>query len=249
MHKHMKNLTIDIGNTLAKYAIFENESLVSKGSFGDNICKGINILLEKNNGIENCIISAVGKINIEEIEKFSKKFKSFIIADYKTKIPCINRYKTPETLGFDRIAACIGAFFLSEKKNCLVIDSGTALTFDIINSESEYLGGLISPGIEMRFKALNKFTNSLPLCSKRDIIPLYGQSTKESIVGGVTQGIINEIDAYIFSIKEKYADLKVFLTGGDAFFFDKRLKNSIFVQPNLIYYGLNQILIYNAKNE
>lgn len=249
MHKFMKNLAIDIGNTLAKYAIFEKDNLVSKGSFEGDISKGINILLEKNNNIENCIISAVGKIDIKEIEKFSKYFKNFIIADSRTEIPCKNSYKTPETLGFDRIAACIGASFISKKTNCLVIDSGTALTFDIITSEDEYLGGLISPGIEMRFKALNSFTNNLPLCSKTNKIPLYGQSTKESIVGGVTQGIINEIDAYIFSIKEKYADLKVFLTGGDAFFFDKRLKNSIFVQPNLIYYGLNQILIYNAKNE
>ncbi len=158
-----------------------------------------------------------------------------------------NCYKTPETLGKDRIAAAVGGFDLYPDTNLLIIDAGTAITYDIVNDKHQFLGGNISPGIEMRFKALHQFTGKLPLVKQQNFGKLYGTSTEEAIRAGVQNGVVFEIDKAIDTFKEFYKNLKVIITGGDAEFFDKKLKNSFFVNFNLTALGLNRILEYNGE--
>lgn len=244
----MKNIIFDIGNTKTKYAVFENGSLIFDGICINLDSESVINLIKDTGNVDGVIFSAVGELESEVVEVAKKHVHTVVNADYQTALPCKNLYKTKETLGFDRIAACVGAAEVKQNSDILVIDSGTAITYDIITSDLEYLGGLISPGINMRYKALSDYTAKLPLCEIDDNTPLIGSTTKESIIGGVQNGIINEVDAYITQIKCKYPNINVFLTGGDAIFFDKKLKNSIFVHQKLLLYGLNRILEYNAEN-
>lgn len=242
----MKNLILDIGNTFTKYAVFEKDEIIEDGiidCFDEHSCESIIYKMS----IDSVIISAVGYLSSLIVDKIKPIVNLLIVADYTTPLPCENLYKTKETLGFDRIAACIGASSLYPNKDILVIDAGTAITYDIISKNKQYLGGLISLGVQMRYRALSEYTAKLPLCKISEESPLIGKTTVESIVGGVQNGIINEIDAYISAIKLEYPDIHVFLTGGDAIFFDKKLKNSIFVNQKLLLYGLNRILEYNAE--
>jgi len=244
----MKNIVFDIGNTKTKYAVFNDGELLSDGIYVNLDCEIVLKLVKDTGGVDGIIFSAVGELNNDIVEAVKESVSIVILADYTTSLPCNNLYKTKETLGFDRIAACIGAAEILKNRDVLVIDSGTAITYDIITSNLEYLGGLISPGINMRYKALSDYTAKLPLCEIDAETPLVGKTTRESIIGGVQNGIINEVDAYISQIKCNYPNISVFLTGGDAIFFDKKLKNSIFVHQKLLFYGLNRILEYNAEN-
>ena len=133
--------------------------------------------------------------------------------------------------------------------NILIIDAGTAITYDILTAEGKYLGGNISPGLEMRFKALNQFTGKLPKIEKVEFNKLYGQTTEQAIIAGVQNGFVFEVDSTITSFKEFYNNLKVIITGGDAEFFDKKLKNSFFVHFNLISLGLNRVLQHNGESK
>lgn len=242
----MKNIVIDIGNTKTKYAVFSDGEIIF-----DNVVQDLSVellvnIVKRFEYIDGIIFSAVGRVDMDIVLKSENLVRRVILADYNTPIPCLNFYKTQKTLGFDRIAACIGAATIEPFSDILVIDAGTAITYDIFTSKQEYLGGLISPGINMRYRALAEFTAKLPLCSIEKETPLIGTSTNESIIGGVQNGVVSEVDAYIDKIVTKYPSLKVFLTGGDTIFFDKKLKNSIFVNQKLIFYGLNRILEYNA---
>jgi type III pantothenate kinase len=242
----MINLIIDIGNTLVKYAVFKEGVIINSGEIDYldiNSCERI----IKDESIDAVIISAVGYLSPVVVAEIGSLVDLLVVADHTTLLPCDNLYESKETLGFDRLAACIGASLFCKDRDILVIDAGTAVTYDILNKENEYLGGLISLGLNMRYRALNAFTEKLPLCEKSEITPFIGKTSVESIIGGVQNGIINEIDAYISAIKGEYPDVHVFLTGGDANFFDKKLKNSIFVNHKLLLYGLNRILEYNAE--
>ncbi len=165
-----------------------------------------------------------------------------------TKVPLINRYKTPETLGKDRLALAVGAVTKFPGENILAIDAGTTITYEFITNNNEYLGGAISPGIKMRFKALNNFTGKLPLITEIETDHLIGHDTKTSIQSGVLNGVIKEIDGIIDEYKNRFGALKVLVTGGDYIYFVKKLKNSIFATPNLVLEGLNKILIFNEGN-
>ena len=149
-------------------------------------------------------------------------------------------------MGKDRLAAVAGAIGLYPNTNLLVIDAGTAITYELINSKHEFLGGNISPGMTIRYKALNEFTSKLPLLSASDETPLIGQSTKEAIQAGVQNGVLFEIQGLINELSSQYPSIKTIITGGDAEFFARKLKNPIFVHPNLVLIGLNRILEYNA---
>jgi type III pantothenate kinase len=176
-----------------------------------------------------------------ELERFEK----FIELDENTPLPVKNLYKTPGTLGKDRIAAAVGAFDLYPETSLLIIDAGTAITYDIVNASGEFLGGNISPGIEMRFQALHTFTGKLPLVKRQPFDRLFGTTTEEAIVAGVQNGVIFEVDKAIDTFKDFYKNLKVIITGGNAEFFERKLKNSFFVNFNLIALGLNRILEHN----
>ena len=183
----------------------------------------------------------------ELIDYLGSLYQLCIELDQSTSIPLVNKYRTPETLGYDRIAAAVGAYTICPHTNVLVIDAGTAITYDIVNSEGEFMGGNISPGLEIRFKALNKYTTRLPHLERpEEKPPLVGSSTKEAIEAGVVNGILFEMDGFIGTIGQDHPQLKVVLTGGDAKYFEGKLKSSIFVDLNLNLIGLNRILEHNA---
>jgi len=240
------NLVIDQGNSINKIAVFEKENIVFTSEVINNLQKELNILINKFT-IDKVIFSTVLDRS-EKIESFLKERIPYqVFLSEKTLLPINVIYRTPETLGKDRLAGVIGANYLHSERDILVIDAGTALTFDFINKEGNYYGGNISPGLTMRLRALNHYTAKLPLILADGEIPSIGFSTETAIRSGVISGIIYEIDGYIDYFKNKYENLFVFLTGGDTFFLAEKLKNSIFADTKLLIKGLNRILNYNAK--
>ena len=235
-------LIIDIGNTAVKIALFKGKQLqnttILKECTFQNILEFVN-----NHDISGTIISSVKDINAD-IEKLIHHFDALLL-DFNTLLPIIIDYKTPNTLGKDRIAAVVGASVLFPKQDVLVFDAGTCLTIDFITKEKVYKGGRISPGIEIRYKALHQFTNRLPLCSSSQESVLMGYDTESSIISGVQQGILSEVREIINVYKKENKETIITVTGGDCFFFEKELKNSIFANPNLVLIGLNEILDYN----
>jgi len=170
-----------------------------------------------------------------------------LVLTHETPLPIENKYHTPETLGKDRLAAVVGAAFLMPNFDVLVVDAGTAITFDFIDAKKNYLGGNIDAGLELRLKALHTFTKKLPLVKPVKEVPLLASDTEMALAAGVLNGIIFEIDSYIDTLKIEYPRLSTFLTGGSSIFFEKKLKNSIFAEKNLVLIGLNYILQYNAQ--
>lgn len=237
------NLVIDIGNTLTKVAIFCNDDLTFIERF-PKITPQLVAEVTKNFNVARAIVSSVGELP-PDFETFFPQQIGLLLLSYEVSIPLKNSYRTPATLGADRLALAVAANSTYPNRNVLVIDSGSAITYDLITGDGEYIGGAISPGIEMRFKALNAYTARLPLLAIDNNFPVIGTTTKESMLSGVLNGILYEVDGYIQDISKDYPLLKVIFTGGDANFFDKKLKNSIFVHPNLLIFGLNRILNYN----
>ena len=238
------NLTIDVGNTRVKAAVFEKDKLVELIVFDKTkILSEIKKILKKY-VISNGIMSNVASISDSKLKKLQNLVQIDVISS-STKVPFDNFYKTPKTLGVDRIALVAGAVNQFYGKNVLVIDAGTCITFDFVNSKGRYLGGAISPGVQMRFNSLNHFTANLPLLEKEEVNDFIGKNTKESINSGIVNGVIQEIDGVINQYKKKYLDLTVVLTGGDTNFLAKQLKSSIFANQNFLLQGLNTILIFN----
>ena len=192
-------------------------------------------------------MSTVTDVHPDIINLLSSRLTEFILLDENTPLPICIEYKTPQTLGKDRIAAVVGAMQMQPGKDVLVIDAGTAITYDLLDATGCYRGGNISPGMTMRFKALNHYTKRLPLLDENGDIPVIGYDTETAIRSGVISGIIKEIDAYLDEYKLRYPDILFFLTGGHSFYFETRLKNSIFADENLVLKGLNEILNYQNK--
>ena len=241
------NLVIDIGNTRCKLAVFREGSMIDSRIVISDASDSVQALKEHYPEIQQCIISSVksdlGKVPIT-LEKLGILY---MVLNPTLKFPFSINYLTPQTLGNDRLAAVAGAYTLHPNKDILVIDAGTAITFDLITQKEGYLGGNISPGLEMRYKALHSFTDELPLQSKDNNHELIGRCTKDAITNGVQNGLIFEINGYLTKIGEKYPQLTVLLTGGDSQFFGNKLKKTIFAVPNLTLLGLNLILEYNAQ--
>ena len=240
------NLIIDIGNTVAKLAVFDGDEQIELLRGSNHSLDCMKILCHKY-PIDRCIIASV--ITLSNTIKRQLANVSFPVLElnYKTPAPIINMYKSPETLGMDRLAAVVGANYIKPGKNLLVIDAGTALTFEFIDSDGKYWGGNISPGIYTRFKSLSACCDKLPLIEKGGDVPFLGYNTDTAIRAGVIKGIEFEIAGYITEMQKKYPDLLVFLTGGDNFSFDTKLKSIIFADRFLVLKGLNRILNYNVK--
>lgn len=241
-------LVIDFGNSLTKIAVFRQYIIIKQYQFSKLEINNLEEIIDKYPRIRSVIVSSVIDYS-NEIKHFLKKKLSFFELDYKTAVPIINNYKSPKTLGKDRIAAIVAAASLYPNKHVLVIDAGTCITYDFVNANKEYYGGSISPGINMRFKALHEYTSNLPYVEANKVDFLIGSTTEESILSGVYNGIINEIDGIIWSYKENYENLTVILSGGDYIYFDKRLKNNIFALPNIVMIGLNVILEFNDSKK
>lgn len=240
------NLVIDIGNTAFKAAVFKSDEMISSKQWDETDNTSISEWLETYPEIQRSIISSVRKDDAGYTVSLEKAGIQVMMLDYRTPLPLTNRYRSLSTLGRDRIAAAVGANSRFPGQNLLVIDAGTAITIDFVSSGNEYLGGNISPGLSMRFRSLHEFTDNLPLLAQSNFEDLLGDDTESAIRAGVQHGIIFEMDEYINRQKKRYPDLQVILTGGDAMFFDKKLKNSIFVDLNLNLYGLHRILDYNV---
>ena len=241
-------LIIDAGNTRVKVAVFEQYTMIDMFFFETKKVVSKIKKINKNFDISSAIISNVALISEEKIKKI-ENLVHLIRVSSTTKVPFSNLYKTPKTLGVDRIALVTGAVKKYPSKNVLIIDAGTCITYDFVNKDAEYLGGAISLGMQMRFKALHKFTAKLPLVEKSEEIYLIGNSTEKCINSGVTLGIIKEIEGIILAYQEKFLDLTVVLTGGDTNFLSKQLKSSIFANQNFLLEGLNELLIFNETNE
>ena len=240
------NLVIDIGNTRTKFSVFNRGEVLITVPVNELLPHHIDVLQNDYPDLQKVILSAVKDYSPTLKSTLQNKFEHFIELNSNTPLPIENCYKTPETLGKDRIAAVVGGFDLYPDTNLLIIDAGTAITYDILNDKHQYLGGNISPGIEMRYKALHQFTGKLPKIEHQKFDKLYGASTEEAIRAGVQHGVVFEVDKAIDTFKDFYTNLKVIITGGDADFFDNKLKNSFFVNFNLTAMGLNRILEYNG---
>jgi type III pantothenate kinase len=238
------NLIVDIGNSRIKIAVFNKDELIYNEVITNDSFVETSLNLIEKFSCKNAIISAVGVLNKNEIDQIKAKIK-VIELDTTTKIPFFNNYATPKTLGVDRIALVAAAVSKYQNQNVLIIDAGTCITFDFVTTSKKYLGGAISPGIEMRYKSLNKFTNRLPLLMREETTSLIGTSTETCIHSGVINGVISEIDSIITKYRKKNKDLTVVLTGGDANFLSNRLKNGIFANPFFLLEGLNTILTFN----
>ena len=240
------NLTIDIGNTRTKFGFFQENELIEKIVVQKWRLADLKKIVNNQN-VENVICSTVKTVN-ERMENYLKRHWYYLNLDAETPLPIQNLYGTPKTLGKDRLAAVVGANALFPKQNCLVIDAGTCTTYDLIDAEGNYLGGNITPGLGMRFKAMQHFTAKLPLVNKPDNVKNgIGKNTIEALQVGGGLGNVLEMAAWIQFFQDKFKEINTTLTGGDAEYFAKRLKTKIFANSNLVLIGLNKILDYNVE--
>ncbi len=241
------NLIIDIGNTFAKLAVFNQKELQHKKTVETKtVLEHVLHLKMKFPSLKQAIMSSVGSIERSEINAIGDIIE-LLVLDRNTPLPFLNHYKTPDTLGVDRMALVCAAVSEFPNKDALIIDAGTCITYDFITQKHEYLGGAISPGLRMRYKSLNNLTANLPLLKSENPKHIIGRTTNEAIHSGVVFGIIKEIDGVIEAYMQEYSDLTVILTGGDAYFLSKQLKSSIFADSNFLLEGLNHILQFNSN--
>ena len=241
------NLIFDIGNTSTKVAVFDGRkkliSFRTKQFSWENIQK---ICAPYEDKIDKAIVSSVREIPDFIIDIATMGIPYVHILSYQSKLPFKIEYETPETLGPDRIAAVAGAFSLFPGKKVLIIDTGSAVTYEYLSGRT-YKGGNISPGLSMRFRALHKFTRKLPLASTTEKYSSIGRNTHEAITAGVINGMIYEINEYIRTFEKKHTGIKVILTGGDAGYLKDRINHKVTYMPDIVIDGLNYILEYNAK--
>ncbi|HEY9115497.1 MAG TPA: type III pantothenate kinase [Bacteroidales bacterium] len=243
-------LILDIGNSYAKLAVFDGPEIIEMKVSEDIVKSKVEDVLNTYPKINAAILSDVrGKPQL--ISEFLSQRVYFIELSHTTPVPFSNLYQSPATLGKDRIACVAAALKMFPLQNVLVIDAGTCITYDLVNNKSEYLGGAISPGINMRFKALHDFTGKLPLIkATNDSIPeLIGNNTNNSIYAGVQKAVLLEVDAMINEYQSRFQGLKTILSGGDYFYFDKNLKSNIFATPNIVIKGLKEILDFNEDSK
>jgi len=238
------NITIDMGNTATKVGLFQDNMLISKHVFKGELSQHQLVQLIGSQKITRAILSSVVN-HSQSFEQFVVQQLNGLVLSHTTKLPFENNYATPQTLGKDRIAAVAGAVALYGNSPILIIDAGTCIKYEFVDSAKVYRGGAISPGMHMRFHALNDYTAQLPLVSPEENVAVIGDSTKHSILSGVMVGIENEMSGYISTFKRNHSDGKVILTGGDANYFGNAFKNNIFALPDLQHIGLNNILIIN----
>lgn len=227
----MKWLCLDIGNTRTKYSIwdFQKDCLLEHGS---------SALAEIHGWIKNKQISKVFYIHVTNLDEEKIIPTDWIPFQHNWKLPILNLYKTPNTLGQDRLMSVIGAALKYPNQHCLVIDAGTCLKLDIIDNQKNFVGGSISPGLRMRLQAMHAFTDKLPLYEPETFFETFGANTKESMLCGAVQGMVAEIEGRIQQFSNIYNPLRVLLSGGDAEFLAKHLKTPIFADPLLIQHGI-----------
>lgn len=236
------NLCIDIGNTRIKIGIFDKGIMVYNDAFYTMSIDEVQKLITKYQ-----ITKAISSSTRKSVSAFEKRVKSYIPLirlDHKTQVPIENLYHTPKTLGKDRLAVAIGCTKVYPNKNCLIIDAGTCITYDIVTDDKKYLGGNISPGLRMRAEAMDTMTSTLPLVEPVYNTDYIGKSTVTAMQNGIVYGTLLEIESLIAMIKKDIGDINVIITGGDAPFFADLLKTKIFVHSYLVLEGLDATINY-----
>ncbi|WP_298393842.1 type III pantothenate kinase [Flavobacterium sp.] len=242
------HLVIDVGNTQIKAAVFEHNTLLKKEIIGydnwkDDLKKIINFFQK----IDFLVVSSVGKLEKEDFLSFNPDLKVYFISR-DINFPFNNLYASPATLGIDRMVLAAGAVLQFPNKNRLIIDAGTCITYDFVDSNDNYLGGAIAPGIRLRYESLHNYTAKLPLLKKESPTNIIGNSTIQSIHSGVINGVSFEIDGFVNSFLNENDNFIIILTGGDTDFLAERLKNTIFANPNFLLESLNQTFQYNNND-
>ena len=242
-------LTIDVGNTNIKVAVFEQVDLLEKFVFQKNdFKKKIEKILKKYSNCTNAVLSSVGKLDDKDILWLKIRLKVLEI-NQNSAFPFRNLYGTPKTLGVDRMVLAAGAVCMFPNQNTLIIDAGTCVTYDFVTKNNEYLGGAISPGLRLRYESLHNFTAKLPLLEKKVPEKFIGNNTEESIHSGIVNGLCNEIEGFISEYSVKNEQFTIILTGGDANFLANRLKSIIFADENFLLKSLQQLYTYSLQND
>jgi len=238
------NLVVDIGNSSAKLAVFENGEKVSVSRTAE---LGVEILdkILKDHKVDKAIVSSVVNIPSTALELLSSRLSYIHILSYESGLPFTIEYETPQTLGTDRIAGIAGACNLFPNTDLMVIDAGTAITYDFL-TDGIYRGGNISPGLNTRLRSLHEYTGRLPRVSLKENFSNPGRNTEDAILAGVISGILYEINEYIRTFKKKHPDHKVIMTGGDGGFINGKTDFQLTYMPDIVIDGLNYILEYNA---
>ena len=240
-------LLIDIGNTRTKWAVWQGDSELEQGVVESLSIDWVEELKRRYSLRYGLVCSTRG--DAESVCNLLKKSGlKALVFDADCPVPIKNGYLTPRTLGRDRLAAAVGAATLYPDREVVIIDLGTALTIDHLTADGCFSGGVISPGLEMRFRALHTHTAALPLVEPTDTEGVVGRTTEEAIALGVMNSVAFEIEGYLARFAKKNGDFIPILTGGAAKYFVKRIKNTIFAEPNLVFCGLNRILEYNLAD-
>ena len=242
-------MVIDIGNTRTKIALYEGQEIITNFSVKGNFSKQLSKIVSGFGLPESCLVSTVTTED-EELELALQPLKDTKVIHYRNglNLPVRILYQTPESLGSDRVANACGAWVMFPKRNNLIIDLGTCIKYDFVSSDRAYHGGGISPGLGMRYKALTRFTSSLPYFKPDTAFPeLLGQSTEGSIRSGVENGMLAELNGIISGYSELFDQTQIIVTGGDMDKFADKLKSAIFVAPNLTLSGLKEILDHNDQ--
>ena len=249
------NLCIDQGNSRTKVALMTDEGkLVNHFIYKHFSSADVDRLFDLYD-IQNSIISSVVDIEAATVNALSRRSEHFVLFDHNTPVPITNSYDTPATLGLDRLAAAVGAKSICPNENLLIIDAGSAITYDFVSAEGEYMGGNIAPGLKMRFTILQQMTKKLPLVEvdENELIPLFGKNTRDAIAAGVIRGVAYEVKGYMRTLQEKVQHFQTFLTGGNAPYVLNNVRKSRTEQRNLNYekhlvlIGLNNILRLNVN--
>lgn len=237
-------MIIDIGNTVAKLVAFDGDEPIEEIRTSNDSLSALGAFAAKY-AFTHGIVGTVKELTAEAEELLRNLHIPILHFSHETPVPITNRYRSPKTLGADRLAAAVGARSLKPGKDLLIIDAGTCITYEVIDAKGNYWGGNIAPGMQMRLRALNEFTAKLPLVSAEGNVPGMGYDTETAIRSGVLRGMKYEIEGYIRSMRSKYPKLLVFLTGGDKINFDATIKSIIFADKFIVPRGLNKILDYN----
>lgn len=241
------NLCIDQGNSRTKVALMTDEGKIINHFIYKQFSSSEVERLFDLYAITDSIISSVVNIEAAVVNTLARRSQHFVLFDHNTPVPIVNRYDTPQTLGQDRLAAAVGAKSLCPDENLLIIDVGSAITYDFVSAEGEYLGGNIAPGLKMRFTMLQRMTKKLPLVEvdENELIPLFGKNTRDGIAAGVIRGVSYEVKGYIRTLKEKTPHFKTYLTGGNAPYILNNVRTDMHHEKHLVLIGLNTILVYN----
>lgn len=237
------NLIADIGNSFIKLAVFDEDNILFLKRYKKVLVKDIKKIQDKF-PFTYSISSNVRRTDPPFIKHLASNYHHLALS-HKTKVPITNLYKTPKTLGLDRLAVAAGAAIIHPKKNVLVIDIGTCVTYDYVDKKAKYWGGNISPGVELRLRGMHEFTSALPLIKRKWNKAILGTTTKEAMQNGAVWGLKLEIEGFIKTLTRHKGSLVTILTGGDAAYFGEIVDSKIFVAPNFLLRGLDKILLYN----